>query len=157
VENEYKKVIVHIYGRIMLDTKMFLQQNEYTDLLKPPVHLELEASDVKEEDLIYCNHCIGGFGFRQKMWSLFAVNRFEPVVWDHNAFSKLVMDVVKRDLIHSLVKSHRNGTESFDDVVSGKGQTLGRSTERQPWRGQDPDRRSHRRSHQAPVVHALCR
>jgi SpoVK/Ycf46/Vps4 family AAA+-type ATPase len=46
------------------------------------------------------------------------------VVWDHNAFSKLVMDVVKRDLIHSLVKSHRNGTESFDDVVSGKGKGL---------------------------------
>lgn len=124
MEGEYKKVIVYISSRIMLDTKMFLQQNEYTDLLKPPVQLELEPSDVSEEDLIFCNHCIGGFGFRQKKWCLFAVTRFEPVVWDHNAFSKLVMDTVKRDLIHSLVKSHRNGTETFDDVVSGKGKGL---------------------------------
>jgi SpoVK/Ycf46/Vps4 family AAA+-type ATPase len=34
------------------------------------------------------------------------------------------MDTRKRNLIHSLVKSHRNGTETFDDVVSGKGKGL---------------------------------
>jgi AAA+ superfamily predicted ATPase len=46
------------------------------------------------------------------------------VVWNLDAFSKLVMDTRKRNLIHSLVKSHRNGAETFDDVVSGKGKGL---------------------------------
>jgi ATP-dependent Lon protease len=47
-----------------------------------------------------------------------------PVVWNANAFSKLVMDTKKRNLIHSLVKLHKNGPESFDDVVASKGRGL---------------------------------
>jgi SpoVK/Ycf46/Vps4 family AAA+-type ATPase len=77
-----------------------------------------------DDDLLYCHHCIGGFGFRQKKWCLFAISHLEPIVWNLDAFSKLVMDPRKRGLVHSLVKSHRNGAETFDDVVSGKGKGL---------------------------------
>lgn len=124
VQDEYKKVIFHVSGRVMLDSKIFLQQNEYTDLLKPSIENEIDAMKLTDDDLLYCNHCIGGFGFRQKKWCLFAVSHLEPVVWNLDAFSKLVMDTRKRNLIHSLVKSHRNGAETFDDVVSGKGKGL---------------------------------
>lgn len=124
VQEEYKKVVFHVSGRIMLDSKIFLQQNEYTDLLKPAVENEVEASSLSEANLKFCNYCIGGFGFRQKKWCLFSLSHLEPVVWNSDAFSKLVMDARKRNLIHSLVKSHRNGTETFDDVVSGKGKGL---------------------------------
>ncbi|KAH7078952.1 P-loop containing nucleoside triphosphate hydrolase protein [Paraphoma chrysanthemicola] len=124
VQDEYKKVIFHVSGRIMLDSKIFLQQNEYTDLLKPGVENEVDASSLSDTNLMFCNYCIGGFGFRQKKWCLFSISRLEPVVWNSNAFSKLVMDTRKRNLIHSLVKSHRNGAETFDDVVSGKGKGL---------------------------------
>ncbi|KAF2823357.1 P-loop containing nucleoside triphosphate hydrolase protein [Ophiobolus disseminans] len=124
INDEYKQVLFHVSGRIMLDSKIFLQQNEYTDLLKPPVETEVNALSLNEEDLVFCNHCVGGFGFRQKKWCLFAISHLEPVVWNSNAFSKLVMDETKRNLIHSLVKSHRNGAETFDDVVNGKGKGL---------------------------------
>lgn len=124
VQDEYKKVMIHVSGRIMLDSTIFLQQNEYTDLLKPAVENELEASQISDENLLYCNHYVGGFGFRQKKWCLFAINSLAPVVWNSDAFSKLVMDTRKRNLIHSLVKSHKNGAETFDDVVSGKGKGL---------------------------------
>jgi hypothetical protein len=124
VQDEYKKVLFHVSGRVMLDSKIFLQQNEYTDLLKPTIENEIEAASMTDEDLLYCNHCIGGFSFRQKKWCLFAISHLEEVVWNTNAFSKLVMDARKRNLIHSLVKSHRNGAETFDDVVSGKGKGL---------------------------------
>lgn len=124
VQEEYKKVLLHSSGRIMLDNKIFLQQNEYTDLLKPTIEHEIEAAKVDDENLLYCNHYIGGFSFRQKKWCLFAISQLQPVVWNTNAFSKLVMDTRKRNLIHSLVKSHRNGAETFDDVVSGKGKGL---------------------------------
>ncbi|OAL05850.1 P-loop containing nucleoside triphosphate hydrolase protein [Phaeosphaeriaceae sp. SRC1lsM3a] len=124
VQEEYKKVLLHSSGRIMLDNKIFLQQNEYTDLLKPTIEHEIEAAKVDDENLLYCNHYIGGFSFRQKKWCLFAISQLQPVVWNTNAFSKLVMDTRKRNLIHSLVKPHRNGAETFDDVVSGKGKGL---------------------------------
>jgi hypothetical protein len=124
VQDEYKKVILHVSGRIMLDSPTFLQQNEYTDLLKPSVESALEAVDLSEPDLLYCSHCIGGFGFRQKKWCLFAISNLAPIVWNLDAFSKLAMNTRKRNIIHSLVKSHRNGAETFDDVVSGKGKGL---------------------------------
>jgi hypothetical protein len=124
VENEYKKVLFHVSGRIMLDPKTVMQQNEYTDLLKPVVETEIEASSITDEDMLYCNHCIGGFSFRQKRWCVFAISHLQPVVWNLDAFSKLVMDPRKRNLVHSLVRSHRNGADTFDDVVSGKGKGL---------------------------------
>jgi hypothetical protein len=124
IDNEYKKVLFHVSGRIMLDSKILLQQNEYTDLLKPPVEIETEASSLSDEDLLFCNHCIGGFGFRQKKWCLFSISLLQPIVWNLNAFEKLVMNEQKRSLIHSLVKSHRNGSDTFDDFVSGKGKGL---------------------------------
>ncbi|KAH7406173.1 P-loop containing nucleoside triphosphate hydrolase protein [Phaeosphaeria sp. MPI-PUGE-AT-0046c] len=124
VQDEYKKVLLHVSGRIMLDNKIFLQQNEYTDLLKPTIENEIEALKADDQNLLYCNHYLGGFSFRQKKWCLFAISQLHPVVWNTNAFSKLVMDSRKRNLVHSLVKSHRNGAETFDDVVSGKGKGL---------------------------------
>lgn len=124
VVNDEYKVVFHISGRIMLDSATILQQNEYTDLLKSPVETELDVTNFSEEDLVYCNHSVAGFGFRQKKWCIFAISNLEPVIWNAKAFSKLVMKERRRDLIHSLVKSHRNGAESFDDVVSGKGKGL---------------------------------
>jgi hypothetical protein len=124
VEEEYKKVIIHVSGRVMLDSKTMVQQNEYTGLLKPAVETELEIAALTDADLLYCNHGIGGFNFRQKKWVMFAISNLKPVIWNLDAFSKLVMDIHKRNIIHSLVKSHRNGAETFDDVVRGKGKGL---------------------------------
>jgi hypothetical protein len=124
VEDEYKKVIIHVSGRVMIDSKTMVQQNEYTGLLKPTVENEMEVGTLTEDDFLYCNHGIGGFNFRQKKWCIFPISNLEPVIWNLDAFSKLVMDVRKRSLIHSLVKSHRNGAETFDDVVRGKGKGL---------------------------------
>jgi hypothetical protein len=122
--DQYKKVVFHVSGRIMLDSSTLHQQNEYTDLLKPSVETEVEPLDLKDDDVLYCNHCIGGFAFRQKKWCLFSISHLEPVEWNLDAFSKLVMDTRKRNLIHTLVKSHKNGADTFDDVVSGKGKGL---------------------------------
>lgn len=122
VNNEYKKVIVHVSGRIMLDNTTLAQQNEYTDLLDP-VRNE-HTTNLNDAELLYCNHFLGGFAFRQKKWCLFSINTLRPVIWNANAFSKLVMDPQKRNIIHSLVKSHKHGANTFDDIVTGKGQGL---------------------------------
>jgi hypothetical protein len=39
VQEEFKQVVLHVSGRIMLDSKILLQQNEYTGLLKPELSL----------------------------------------------------------------------------------------------------------------------
>ncbi|KAF2011401.1 P-loop containing nucleoside triphosphate hydrolase protein [Aaosphaeria arxii CBS 175.79] len=124
LNNQYKRLVLHATGRIMLDPTTCLQQNTSTELLWPKVERELTVDRISESDFIFCNHCAGGFSFRQKKWCLFSINRMAPVVWNTNAFSKLVMDKQKRDLIHTLVRSHKNSAETFDDIVSGKGKGL---------------------------------
>jgi hypothetical protein len=124
VNGDYKKVMVHISGRIMVDPVILFEQNDGTDLLKPEVETTIHIPSLKEDDIIYCNHHLGGFSFQQKKWCCFAVSRMRPVVWNENAFSKLVMEPRRRDLIHALVRSHKNGPNSFDDIVSGKGRGL---------------------------------
>jgi hypothetical protein len=121
--DEYKKVLIHVSGRIMIDNTTLAQQNEYTDLLKPAVEDE-HSTSLSDAELLYCNHFIGGFAFRQKKWCLFAIGTLRPITWNTDAFSKLVMEPKKRNLIHSLVKSHKHGASTFDDIVTGKGQGL---------------------------------
>jgi hypothetical protein len=124
VHDEYLRILLHVSGRVMLDPSALLQQNGYTDLLKPAVESEVDALRLTSKDLLYCNHCIGGYGFRQRKWYLFAISHLTPVIWNLDAFSKVAMDAQKRNLIQSLVKSHWDGPETFDDVVNGKGKGL---------------------------------
>ncbi|KAF4624869.1 hypothetical protein G7Y89_g13298 [Cudoniella acicularis] len=46
------------------------------------------------------------------------------VVWDESAFKKLIIEPKRRDLICSLVKSHRNDKHGFDDIIRNKGKGL---------------------------------
>ncbi|KAF2650991.1 P-loop containing nucleoside triphosphate hydrolase protein [Lophiostoma macrostomum CBS 122681] len=124
VGGEYKKVMIHISGRIMVDPVILFEQNNYTDLLKPEAETEVHIPSLRDADIIYCNHHLGGFSFRQKEWCCFAIGRLRPIIWNDNAFAKLVMEPRRRDLIHTLVRSHKHGPNSFDDIVSGKGQGL---------------------------------
>jgi hypothetical protein len=71
VNDQFKKVTLDVSGRIMLDSTTIAQQNKYTDLLKPSVTDEIPGaamttSSITDDELLYCNHSIGGFAFRQK-------------------------------------------------------------------------------------------
>ena len=52
------------------------------------------------------------------------VENLEDVVWNEEAFKKLVMKEERRRLIHGLVKAHSQGEETFDDFVQNKGRGL---------------------------------
>ncbi|PSN69521.1 P-loop containing nucleoside triphosphate hydrolase protein [Corynespora cassiicola Philippines] len=121
VGGEYKKALTYISGRVMFDPITLVQQNSGTDLLKPDVEAEIEPTLLRDEDLIFCNHYVGGFSFRHKKWVCLAISRHDEVQWDPRAFEQLVIDPRKRDLIHSLVKSHKNTAGTFDDIIAGKG------------------------------------
>jgi SpoVK/Ycf46/Vps4 family AAA+-type ATPase len=108
----------------MLDPETFFQQNDNNDMLKEKVQVETKINSLTDNDIIFCDHRVPGFSFHQKRWCVFAINRMSPIIWNEDAFSKLVMEPKRRDLIHMLVKSHRNAKDSFDDVVSGKGRGL---------------------------------
>ncbi|KAF7958090.1 hypothetical protein EAE96_003657 [Botrytis aclada] len=49
---------------------------------------------------------------------------FEDIVWNEDAFEKLVVDETRRKLIHALVIAHRQDEASFDDIIENKGKGL---------------------------------
>ncbi|KAI9647059.1 hypothetical protein NHQ30_005061 [Ciborinia camelliae] len=57
-------------------------------------------------------------------WGQFSVNGMTDIVWNEDAFKKLVIDETRRKLIHALVRSHRQDDASFDDIIENKGKGL---------------------------------
>lgn len=108
----------------MLDPVAFRQQNPNSGILQPWVPATIDATKLKDNQLLLCNHYLLGFSFPKKTWGAFAITRAKDVVWNEAAFNKLVIDPKRRDIVHSLVKSHKNSGAVFDDIIQDKGKGL---------------------------------
>ncbi|MCJ1376077.1 hypothetical protein MMC20_007315 [Loxospora ochrophaea] len=111
-------------GRIMVDPVAYRQQNPNSNILQPWVPVTISPERLKDDDLLMCSHWLLGFSFVKKTWAAFAISKMSDVIWNEGAFQKLVINPKRRDLIHSLVKSHQNDGETFDDFVQDKGKGL---------------------------------
>lgn len=113
-------------GRIMVDPEAYYDHSPNQWLVRGPLVSRriVTPQSLNDGDEIFCFHRILGFSFIQKRWASFAVSRMTEVKWNPNAFEKLILAPRKREVIKSLVQSHRSGTAAFDDIVSGKGKGL---------------------------------
>ncbi|PWY68964.1 AAA family ATPase [Aspergillus sclerotioniger CBS 115572] len=113
-------------GRVMVDPPGFYLHNSSSDLNRPWVYAEnkLNAVGLSDDQLLICASWISGFSFAQKAWCQLAVTGLSDVEWNHNAFKRLVMAENRRQLIHGLVKAHRQDDAVFDDIVVNKGKGL---------------------------------
>ncbi|PYI00732.1 AAA family ATPase [Aspergillus sclerotiicarbonarius CBS 121057] len=113
-------------GRVMVDPPGYYLHNSSSDLNRPWVFAEnqLDMTCLSDDQLLICASWINGFSFTQKAWCQLAVTGLSDVEWNHNAFKRLVMAENRRQLIHGLVKAHRQDDASFDDIVVNKGKGL---------------------------------
>ena len=110
----------------MVDAEAYAVHNPSSILTEPSVFDEyfLTTRDLSEDQLIFCAYWINGFSFLSKTWGSFMVENLSDIVWNEEAFKKLVMKEERRRLIHGLVKAHRQDESSFDDIVQDKGRGL---------------------------------
>ena len=110
----------------MVDAEAYATHNPSSILNEPYVFPEyfITTRDLSEEQLIVCAYWINGFSFLSKTWGRFVVENLSGIVWDEEAFKKLVMKEERRRLIHGLVKAHRQDQSSFGDIVQDKGRGL---------------------------------
>lgn len=80
--------------------------------------------DLRDEQLLICANWINGFSLTHKTWGRFFIDGLADIVWNEDAFKKLVIDETRRKLIHALVRSHRQDDASFDDIIENKGKGL---------------------------------
>ncbi|KAH8724359.1 P-loop containing nucleoside triphosphate hydrolase protein [Phaeosphaeriaceae sp. PMI808] len=117
---------INVKGRVMVDPVAFYIHNSDSNLNKPGVYPQdwMSMENLTDKDFLVCAYWINGFSLTHKRWCRMAVEAIEDVRWNVQAFQKLVIDEDRRQLIHALVKAHRNDENTFDDIIANKGQGL---------------------------------
>ncbi|KAL1948228.1 hypothetical protein VTO73DRAFT_12303 [Trametes versicolor] len=84
-----------------------------------------DARELTDEELILTSPIVYGFGFADKQWLEFIVERVERFEWNDEAFEQLVIPPAHKTVLKTLVESQNAGASAkFDDFVSGKGHGL---------------------------------
>lgn len=127
----YREEPMIIDSRIMVDSKMFSIMKSpnriYLDDIKTmskDVTAEEEKEYITERDLLLADYRIPGYALQVKRWCWFLVDAVAPVVFNKEAFGSLLIPARQKSLVHSLVKTHVSGDDSFDDMIAGKGKGL---------------------------------
>lgn len=118
----------NLRGRVMADPEAWKFNNGWTDLATPIIEREYSITgkdlNLLDDQLLVCANWINGFSLTHKSWGQFSVDGLEDIVWNEDAFKKLVVDETRRKLIHALVRAHRQDDASFDDIIENKGKGL---------------------------------
>lgn len=116
-----REVQFSVNSRIIIDADAFKTFNP--DNLFP-VYCGAAAGDLTDDELLIATPVLRGYSLNDKRWLEFFVNGVQDITWNTNAFDSLVLPRAQqglKELILAFAKAHPKETDSFDDVVRGKG------------------------------------
>ena len=108
----------------MIDPVTFRSQNRGSEILPYVRRTNRDPTKMSEVDLLMCPATCLGFSFVSKTWAAFLLSQLKPVIWNLEAFQKLVIGPKQRTLVYALVKSHGRGQSEQDDIIQDKGKGL---------------------------------
>ncbi|KAI0147924.1 P-loop containing nucleoside triphosphate hydrolase protein [Hypoxylon sp. NC0597] len=78
-----------------------------------------------EEELLMTTPWVHGFDLKAKSWGLFCVDDLHEVIWNDNAFDKLILPNSEKEIALAFVEGKRRSNDSsFDDFIQNKGRGL---------------------------------
>ena len=77
-----------------------------------------------EEQLIICSPKVKGYCLKSKTWAEFYVDNIRDVTYHEKAFSSVVLPENYKELISCFVTRHMSESDTFDDIIPGKGKGL---------------------------------
>ena len=80
-----------------------------------------DIKTVPEDELVLCGPTVFGYAFTEKAWVQMTVEGISPIVWDTEAYNKLVLPEDTKRLVKSLVQACRTDTKLIKDIISTKG------------------------------------
>ncbi|KAI1459643.1 hypothetical protein F4805DRAFT_419753 [Annulohypoxylon moriforme] len=79
------------------------------------------SSEPTDLMLMLCPPRILAFSLLQKYWSHYNVAQLRPVQFQNNAWSRIVLDQEYKDVVQAMVASYLRKSDTFQDLVPGKG------------------------------------
>src|SRR5271170_2184906 len=90
----------------------------------PAISAAVQPKDIKtvpEDELVLCAPTVFGYAFTEKSWVQMTVDGLSPIIWDAEAYNKLVLPEDTKKLVKSLVQACRTDTKLIKDIISTKG------------------------------------
>ncbi|KAI0837773.1 P-loop containing nucleoside triphosphate hydrolase protein [Hypoxylon sp. FL0890] len=81
-------------------------------------------TSLSKNHYVLCNHLVKGFDFQAKEWVYLYIDHVKDIVWNNDAFQKLVLSHEYKKIIWAFVDAQLSGSDNFDDVVRGKGKGI---------------------------------
>ncbi|KAK3060188.1 hypothetical protein LTS18_009123, partial [Coniosporium uncinatum] len=82
------------------------------------------VAPLTDEQKLLCTPLMRGFSLKNKKWLNFFVSAVRDIVWNDQAFEKLVLPNNQKELILSFAESQNKPENTFDDVIAGKGKGI---------------------------------
>ncbi|KAF2644520.1 P-loop containing nucleoside triphosphate hydrolase protein [Massarina eburnea CBS 473.64] len=73
---------------------------------------------------LVCTPLLRGYSLKTKDWFNFFVNSVKDIEWQKDAFDRLVLPQNQKELILGFTESQRKYSDTFDDVIEGKGRGM---------------------------------
>jgi hypothetical protein len=91
---------------------------------KGPAERVEELHPLTEDELLMTNPWVKGFDLKSKSFCEISVSSISPMVWNDEAFEKLVLPGGEKELAWTFVENKSQSTSDFDDFVADKGRGL---------------------------------
>ncbi|KAL2067513.1 hypothetical protein VTL71DRAFT_1938 [Oculimacula yallundae] len=86
--------------------------------------IDVKLPPLSDEHLTHCSTLLKGYTLKTKRWLSFFVDSIQPIQFNEQAFSSLVLPPSQKELILAFASSQIAHSQKFDDVISGKGRGI---------------------------------
>lgn len=110
-----------VKGRIIIDTEAYNTFNSENEVM---LEQNISGLGLSDEQRLVATPVVRGYSLNDKRWLEFYVDGVKEIVWNTKAFDSLVLPESQRNLkqlVLAFAKAHSKTTNTFDDVIQGKG------------------------------------
>ncbi|PLB53311.1 P-loop containing nucleoside triphosphate hydrolase protein [Aspergillus steynii IBT 23096] len=115
-----REMRLNIRSRIVIDTKAY-------NIFQPDGQISVSENvkgALSEEQQLIATPILRGYALKQKAWLEFFVDSVTDIAWNTKAFDSLVLPHAQQGLkrlILGIAQAQSNKSDTFDDVIQGKG------------------------------------
>ena len=120
-----REIKYHVKSRVIIDTEAF-------NIFHPSETIRVQGEDevpdeLNDEKRLIASVKVHGYSLKDKEWLQFYLDGAKDIEWHTNAFDSLVLPKEQenlKDLILAFAKAQSNQSDTFDDIVQGKGRGI---------------------------------